>query len=156
MVVAAVFAAHWYDAAVAAAQSAAHDALDRDLTLPAVAAGRAGDGGQHPLGPAGVDHDRRRCGSGEKPTLERARDPSTVADAPVFGGQFEAHPQVAEQLEREELCASARTVEQRGRDAPAAERLGQGGKWRQTDAAGDHPRLHRRIDNREGTAERAE
>ena len=42
-----IIAAHRNDAAIAAAQAAAHDALDRDLTRPIESHGSFGNGGEH-------------------------------------------------------------------------------------------------------------
>src|SRR5262245_63434951 len=55
----AVVAAHRDDAAVASADAAAHDALDRHLTRTAVLHRDARGGGEHAFGSARVDHDRR-------------------------------------------------------------------------------------------------
>src|SRR5262249_9469704 len=55
---AAILGTHRDDAAIAAAEAAAHDPLDRNLAAASVASGRSRRCREHTLGPACV-HDRR-------------------------------------------------------------------------------------------------
>ena len=60
MVRPAVVAAHRHDAAVAAAEAASHDALDRHLARPIVPHRGSGGRGQHAFGAARIHHHGRR------------------------------------------------------------------------------------------------
>src|SRR5712691_7483439 len=88
--------------------------------------------------------------------IERGDDAAAFAGAPVFGGQDELDTERAEEVEVEQLGAAARAVEKRGPDLFCRQRFGERGERREPHAAGDHPRVGRRIDDREGAAERTE
>src|SRR5262245_59500721 len=66
----AIVAPHGNDAAVAAAQTASHDALDRYLAGTSVFHGRLRRRREHPFRSARVEHDRRRAIERCEPSIE--------------------------------------------------------------------------------------
>src|SRR5262249_39404889 len=72
------------------------------------------------------------------------------------GGEHERDVQSAEEIQVEQFAAAPRAVEERGRHAAAAQRLGERGEGGEADAAGNHPRLRRWFDDGERPAEGTE
>ena len=68
----------------------------------------------------------------------------------------ERDPEILKQIQTKQLLAPARPVEERGTHAARAKRLGEREERRQPDAARDHPRLGRWLDERKRTAERSQ
>ena len=120
------FAAHGDHAAVATAEPTAHHAFERYMADAREPHGHPRDRGHHPLGAARV-HGGRRPAFGEMP-LERRGDAAVFAGASVFGGEHERDAALAKEIEREELGARSRAVEQRGFDTSCDERLGENGE----------------------------
>ena len=140
-----VAVAHGNDAAVAAAEAAAHHALDRDFVTAADIVRRAS-----PRRRASARARTRRpstlsaAGEVGERLFERRGDATATPAAAVFGGEHQLHAEPFEEVEVEQLPVAARAVEQRRRRAGGGERFGQRRKRREADAAGDHPRLARR------------
>src|SRR5437879_5399320 len=110
---AAVLAAHRNDAAVAAAEAASHDALDRYLARPPVPCGNPRRRRQHRFGTAGVEHHGRlSIARGELP-IERRDDTSRLARAAVLGRQDELDAERTKEIEMEEFRRAARAVKER-------------------------------------------
>src|SRR5438094_9102455 len=97
----AVLAAHRHDAAVAAAKTASHDALDRYLARPSVPRGGARGRREHPFRSARIQHDRIARATRGETTIERRDDASAFASAAVFGRQDEVDVQRAKEVQIE-------------------------------------------------------
>ena len=76
--------------------------------------------------------------------------------AAVLGRQHELDAEVAEEIQIEQLGARAGRRRTASCDAARAQRFGERRERREPDAARDHPRLGRRIDDGERAAERTE
>src|SRR5262249_34214332 len=111
---------------------------------------------QHSFGAARVEHDGLRRWTQRKSPIERRDHAAVFAGAAVFGREREVDAERAKEIEIEELGRSSRTVEQRCADTAGAQRFGERRERRQADAAGDHPRLGRWLDDGEWTSERTE
>src|SRR5581483_6374943 len=81
VVEAAARGAERHDAAVAAAEPAAHDPLYRDLARPAMGGGRARRRGQQAFGPARIDHDADFRRARSEPPLEGRHDAAALPAA---------------------------------------------------------------------------
>src|SRR3984893_4490533 len=156
VMIAAVLGPDRHHATVTAAEAAAHDALDRDLTGAAVGGGGPGRGSEHRLGATCVDHHRRVGRVCRQPSLERSEDPAVFTETSVLGRQDELDAEVAKDIEVKELGRASSAVEQHRCDASAAKRLRERRERRESHAAGHHPRFRWPIDDGEGTAQRTE
>ena len=151
------FAAHRDDAAVAAAEAAAHDALDRDLTGPAVFHGDARGRGEHPFGPQAYIMTGASSRLRRQTAIERRDDAARLAAGCRLRSSGPARrPGRGRNRGRRARCRTPRPVEQRGFHVARAQRLRQRCERRQADAAGDHPRFGRQVDDGERAPERAE
>src|SRR5881396_1955977 len=81
-----------------------------------------------------------------------------IAGASVFGGEHERDAALAKEIEREELGARSRAVEQRGFDTSCDERLGEDGERGEPDASCNQTRFtfSACVDHRPGEAKRSE
>src|SRR6185436_13577446 len=86
----------------------------------------------------------------------RGGDASAFAPAAVFGGQHELDAEALKPIEIKELRLPPRPIEKRRAYAMTPQRFAKRGERGEPDAAGDHPRFRRRIDDRERSPERAE
>ena len=84
----AVFAAHRHDTAVATAEAAAHDALDRHLTRTPVGSRDFCRRREHAFGAAGIDHHRRLVVPRGKLSIQRCDHAAGFAEASIFGREL--------------------------------------------------------------------
>src|SRR5262249_52057981 len=110
---AAVGAAREDDAAVAAAEAAAHDLLQRDVAGAAVRAREVRAGAHHGCRAADIELDRIAEGPPFERVAERHGDPAAHAAAAVLGAEDDRDAQRLEQLDAVELLRAARAVEER-------------------------------------------
>src|SRR5438552_3389911 len=154
VVVRATMVAQRNHAAVATAQTAAHHPLDRHLRGPAVPDSKRRDGLQHGFWTARIDRDI--AVSTPQLAVERYGHPAPIAEAAVFGREYGPDMVRGKPVEMKKLARRSSAVEQRGRRAACAERLGERDKRSEAHTAGNHPGLGWRIDGQERTAQRAE
>jgi pyrimidine operon attenuation protein/uracil phosphoribosyltransferase len=153
-----------YHAAVAATHSAPHGPLDRYLRTTFESGGDVRHSFQHRLWAAAVDHQAgiRKAGSGPRGleltefALERNGDAPTLADRSVLGREHEPDASRLEPIHVEQLWSRPCSVKERRFRAAGEERLAKRREWGEADAAGDHPRLGRRINDLEWTPKRTE
>src|SRR5438270_4252176 len=112
-----VVAAHGHDAAVAAAEAASHDALHGHLARTSVARGRPGGRGEHPFGPARVDHQPCARRSRRERPPQRLDDAAALPGRSVLRRQHELDLEAAKKIEMKMLGGAARAIEQRRMDA---------------------------------------
>ena len=94
---------HRHDAAIAAAKTAPHHPLDGNLAWTIVPTCHQRSSGEHALGPAGVEHQRRLTGSRGQAPVDRRHDPPRFPGGPIFGRQHDVDAQRGEELEVEEF-----------------------------------------------------
>src|SRR5437762_3283844 len=114
---AAALVAHRHDASVAAAQSAAHDALDRDLARTAMSRRCLRCRREHPLGPACVDHHRRSSTARYQGAVEWFDDASAFSGAAIFRRQHKLDAALPKNIQIKELGRTTRSIEQRRANA---------------------------------------
>ena len=146
------------DAAVAAAEAAAHDLLERDGAGPPVLFRRAVATARIiGVGPQTYSCDAvRRSPSVARRVAERSGDEAFRAAAAVFGRQDDPDAEALEEVDVIELGRAPGAVEQRRRRAARVQRFRKRQERREPDAAGNHPRLRRRVDRLERLPEGSE
>ena len=110
--------ARQHDAAVAAAEAAAHHLFERDLAAASV---RRGDGSDTAriigVGPADVEPDVTSSGRARQRRFERHGDAAVRAAAAVLGGAHDADAEPLEDIDTVEIRRAAGAVKQRRRRA---------------------------------------
>src|SRR5437588_4257214 len=102
--------AHRHDATVTAAETAAHDAFDRNLTRTAVPFCDLCRGRQHALGSAGIKH-HRACPARAERAIERLHDASSLACRAVFRREDQLDAAPPKKIKVEELGRATCAVE---------------------------------------------